>query len=296
MFKVSNRKGIVLAGGLGTRLYPMTLVTSKQLLPVYDKPMIYYPISVLMLSGIREILVITSPKDKEQYELLLKDGTQWGINIKYKIQPKPEGLAQALILAEDFLDGKPSTMILGDNIFFGNMLSDLLIKASIDISQCTIFGYHVSNPQRYGIINFHKNGKVKSIEEKPLNPSSNFAIPGLYFFDKTAPHRAKQLSPSKRGEIEIIDLINSYFKDNLLIVKNMGRGFTWFDTGTQNSLLDASNFICSIFKRQKLIVGSPDEVAFRLGFIDIEKFRNNIHEISNNDYFTSLKELLIDKS
>tara|TARA_B100000242_G_scaffold283226_1_gene245265 strand:- start:1126 stop:1995 length:870 start_codon:yes stop_codon:yes gene_type:complete len=288
---MNNRKGIILAGGLGTRLYPMTLCISKQLLPVYDKPMIYYPISVLMLSGIKEFLLITSQKDLDQFKSLLHDGSQWGIKIYYKIQPKPEGLAQALILAEDFLNGSPSTLILGDNIFFGNKLSDLLIKSSNNNFNCTIFGYHVSNPKRYGVINF-KDKKPISIEEKPFNPKSNFAIPGLYFFDNSASSRAKNITPSKRGELEIIDLIKSYLEDKMLNVEIMGRGFTWFDTGTQNSLLDASNFICSIFNRQRLIVGSPDELAYRLGFIDTKKFKENISKFKDNDYYNSLLNLI----
>ena len=288
---MNNRKGIILAGGLGTRLYPMTICTSKQLLPVYDKPMIYYPISVLMLSGIKEILIITSQKDLEQFKSLLHDGSQWGIEIYYKIQPKPEGLAQALILAEDFLNGCPSILILGDNIFFGNKLSELLIKTSNSNFNCTIFGYHVANPERYGVINF-KDEKPISIEEKPLNPKSNFAIPGLYFFDSSASLRAKKITPSKRGELEIIDLIQSYLEDKTLNVEIMGRGFTWFDTGTQNSLLDASNFISSIFNRQRLIIGSPDEVALRLGFIDKKKFSEYLSKFNDNVYYNSLKKLI----
>ena len=288
---MSKRKGIILAGGLGTRLYPMTLSISKQLLPVYDKPMIYYPLSVLMLSGIKEFLLITSQKDLDQFKSLLHDGSQWGIKIYFKIQPKPEGLAQALILAEDFLNGSPSTLILGDNIFFGNKLSDLLMKSSNNNFNCTIFGYHVSNPERYGVINF-KDKKPISIEEKPSNPTSNFAIPGLYFFDNSASSRAKKITPSKRGELEITDLIKSYLDDKNLNVEIMGRGFTWFDTGTQNSLLDASNFISSIFNRQRLIVGSPDEVAFRLGFIDRKKFKKNLSKFIDNDYYNSLKKLI----
>ena len=288
---MNNRKGIILAGGLGTRLYPMTIYTSKQLLPVYDKPMIYYPISVLMLSGIKEILIITSQKDLEQFKSLLHDGSQWGIEIYYKIQPKPEGLAQALILAEDFLNGCPSILILGDNIFFGNKLSELLIKTSNSNFNFTIFGYHVANPERYGVINF-KDEKPISIEEKPLNPKSNFAIPGLYFFDSSASLRAKKITPSKRGELEIIDLIQSYLEDKTLNVEIMGRGFTWFDTGTQNSLLDASNFISSIFNRQRLIIGSPDEVALRLGFIDKKKFSEYLSKFNDNVYYNSLKKLI----
>jgi glucose-1-phosphate thymidylyltransferase len=288
---MNNRKGIILAGGLGTRLYPITICTSKQLLPVYDKPMIYYPISVLMLSGIKEILLITSQKDLEQFKSLLHDGSHWGIKIYYKIQPKPEGLAQALILAEDFLNGCPSILILGDNIFFGNNLSKLLIKTSNSNFKCTIFGYHVENPERYGVINF-KEEKLISIEEKPLNPKSNLAIPGLYFFDNSASLRAKKIKPSKRGELEIIDLIQSYLEDKSLNVEIMGRSFKWFDTGTQNSLLEASNFIGSIFNRQRLIVGSPDEVALRLGFIDKKKFSEYLSKFNNNIYFNSLKKLI----
>lgn len=267
---MKDRKGIILAGGSGTRLYPLTIAVSKQLLPIYDKPMVYYPLTVLMLAGISDILVITTPEDQILFQRVLGDGDQWGIKISYKIQPNPDGLAQAFIIAEDFLDGAPSAMILGDNFFFGHGLTNMLQVASNQTKGATVFGYHVSDPERYGVIDFEIDGKVKSIIEKPEKPPSNFAITGLYFLDNTATVRAKKINPSERGELEIISLLDTYLTEGCLRVEKMGRGYTWLDTGTHSSLLDASNFVRTLSERQGLQVGSPDEVACLLGWINKE--------------------------
>lgn len=261
------RKGIILAGGSGTRLYPLTTGVSKQLLPVYDKPMIYYPLTVLMLAGVREILIITTPEDQSQFQRVLGDGNQWGIHISYEIQVNPDGLAQAFILAERFLNGSPSILILGDNIFFGHALMNILESANRKHSGATVFGYHVNDPERYGVVGFDEKGEVKSIIEKPTSPESNYAVTGLYFVDETAPERAKKITPSARGELEITSLLQTYLDENSLAVEKMGRGFAWLDTGTHNSLIDAGNFVKTLTERQGLQVGSPDEVAFRLGLI-----------------------------
>ena len=260
------RKGIILAGGLGTRLYPLTKVVSKQLLPIYNKPMIYYPLTVLMLSGIREILIITTPKDQHQFKNLLGDGSQWGIKLSYKIQETPKGIAHAFIIAEKFLDESPSALILGDNIFYGHGLPDLLKKITMNCGT-TILGYHVSNPEQYGVIEFTSEGSIKSIIEKPNIPPSNYAVTGIYFVDKTAPERAKKLKPSKRGELEITSLLESYLVSKLLTFEIIGRGYTWLDTGTFSSLLDASNFIKTLTERQGLELGSPDDVAHLLNWV-----------------------------
>lgn len=262
------RKGIILAGGLGTRLYPLTKVISKQLLPVYDKPMIYYPLSTLMLSGIREIMVITTPNDQEQFKKLLGDGSQWGIKLIYKIQESPDGLAHAFLIAEKFLDGSPSTLILGDNIFFGHGLSKLLRAPYEQNFGATIFAYHLSNPEQYGVLEFKKDGSVKSIIEKPTIPPSNYAVTGLYFVDKTASERSKNIIPSARGELEITSLLESYLNDQLLEVKMMGQGYAWLDTGTFSSLLEASNFVRTLTERQGLQFGSPKETALKLEWIN----------------------------
>ena len=262
------RKGIILAGGTGSRLYPVTLVVSKQLLPIYDKPMIYYPLSVLMLAGIREILIITTPKDCTLFEQLLGDGSQWGINLKYETQESPDGLAQAYIIAEEFLSGDPSALILGDNIFFGHGLPNLLQRISREHSGATILGYHVSNPSQYGVIEFTSDGSIRSIIEKPSSPPSNYAITGLYFLDSSAPERAKKVTRSARGELEITSLLDMYLQDELLHVEKMGRGYAWLDTGTFSSMLDASNFVRTLTERQGLKVGLPDEVALHLGWIN----------------------------
>jgi glucose-1-phosphate thymidylyltransferase len=268
---MTERKGIILAGGSGTRLYPLTIAVSKQLLPIYDKPMIFYPLTVLMLAGIRDILVITTPEDQEQFRRLLGDGGQWGINLHYKIQPSPEGLAQAFILAEDFLAGAPSAMVLGDNIFFGHGLSKLLAEAESQTSGATVFSYHVSDPERYGVVDFNLDGTVKAIIEKPEVPPSNYAVTGLYFVDETAPERAKSVKPSARGELEITALLEAYLRDGDLHVEKMGRGYAWLDTGTHASLLDASNFVRTLTERQGLQVGSPSEVAYQSKWITKEQ-------------------------
>lgn len=264
---MKKRKGIILAGGSGKRLHPVTIAVSKQLLPIYDKPMIYYPLTVLMLAGIKDILIITTPQDQEQFRRLLGSGDQWGICLEYQVQNSPDGLAQAFILAEDFLNGAPSAMVLGDNIFFGHGLPEVLSAANAQMTGATVFGYHVSDPERYGVVSFNNNGEAKNIIEKPNKPPSNYAVTGLYFVDETAPDRAKQVKPSARGELEITSLLESYLRDGRLRVEKMGRGFAWLDTGTHTSLLDASNFVRTLTERQGLQVGSPDEVANHLNWI-----------------------------
>ena len=268
-----SRKGIILAGGSGTRLYPITHSLSKQLLPLYDKPMIYYPLSVLMLAGLREIVVITTPEDQDQFRRLLKDGAQWGMRLEYVSQPKPEGLAQAYLLAEAFLDGSPSTMVLGDNIFFGHALPEMLQRAGARTEGGTVFGYQVADPDRYGVVAFDHDGRVVSIEEKPLKPQSNFAVTGIYVLDGSAAERAHGVKPSPRGELEITELLNSYLADGLLSVERMGRGFAWLDTGTHASLLDAGNFVRTIEERQNVKIGCPEEIAYAEGWIDEAELR-----------------------
>jgi len=287
-----ERKGIILAGGSGTRLYPLTIAASKQLLPVYDKPMVYYPLTVLMLTGIRDILVISTPEDQAQFQRLLGDGSQWGIKLSYKIQPKPEGLAQAFILAEDFLAGAPSAMVLGDNIFFGHGLSKVLAVANEQTSGATVFGYHVSDPERYGVVDFGVNGTVKAIIEKPEVPPSNYAVTGLYFVDETAPERAKLVEPSERGELEIVQLLETYLQDGKLRVEKMGRGYAWLDTGTHTSLLDASNFVRTLTERQGLQVGSPDEVAYLSKWISKEQITAASERFGKNAYGDYLRKLV----
>ena len=281
---MTQRKGIILAGGSGTRLYPLTIAVSKQLLPIYDKPMVYYPLTVLMLAGIKDILIITTPQDQDQFQRLLGDGSQWGIHLEYKVQPSPDGLAQAFILAEKFLDGSPSAMVLGDNIFFGHGLPNILAAADEQTSGATVFGYHVSDPERYGVVEFDEDGEVQRIVEKPDVPRSNYAVTGLYFVDGSAPERAKQVKPSSRGELEITSLLESYLSDSSLNVTKMGRGYAWLDTGTHASLLDASNFVRTLTQRQGLQLGSPDEVAFQLGLIDREAFSIRAKYFHKNHY------------
>ena len=288
---MTPRKGIILAGGSGTRLYPLTMAVSKQLLPIYDKPMIYYPLTVLMLAGIREILIITTLQDQDQFQRLLGDGSQWGIHLEYKIQPSPDGLAQAFILAEDFLDGAPSAMVLGDNIFFGHGLPEALAAADTQTNGATVFGYHVSDPERYGVLAFDENGIVQSIIEKPETPPSNYAVTGLYFVDGSAPERAKQVKPSARGELEITSLLETYLNDATLRVEKMGRGYAWLDTGTHASLLDASNFVRTLTERQGLQVGSPDEVAYQLKWITKEQLRRRADVFGKNKYGKYLDRL-----
>jgi glucose-1-phosphate thymidylyltransferase len=289
---MTQRKGIILAGGSGTRLYPLTMAVSKQLLPIYDKPMIYYPLTVLMLAGIREILIITTPQDQDQFQRLLGDGSQWGIHLEYKIQPSPDGLAQAFILAEDFLDGAPSAMVLGDNIFFGHGLPEALAAADAQTNGATVFGYHVSDPERYGVVAFDENGTVQSIIEKPESPPSNYAVTGLYFVDGSAPERAKQVKPSARGELEITSLLETYLNDGTLRVEKMGRGYAWLDTGTHTSLLDASNFVRTLTERQGLQVGSPDEVAYQLKWITKEQLQRRAEVFGKTKYGQYLVNLI----
>ena len=288
---MKKRKGILLAGGSGTRLYPITMGISKQLLPIYDKPMVYYPLSVLMLAGINEIAIITTPHDINQYRALLGDGSQWGINLTYIIQPKPEGLAQAFILAEEFLNGSESTLILGDNIFHGDGIRELLQKANNSTAAANIFGYHVSDPERYGVIDFDANGNVKSIIEKPKKPRSNHAVVGLYFLDETAPDRAKNIKPSDRGELEITSLLNTYLEDKSLLMHQMSRGYAWLDTGTHASLLDAGNFVRTLQKRQGLQIGSPDIVAFENGWVSRSELELRSEKFSKNAYGDYLKSI-----
>ncbi len=264
----TGRKGIVLAGGSGTRLYPITHSVSKQMLPLYDKPMIYYPLSALMLAHIREVAIISTPRDLPQFQALLGDGSAWGMRFEYIIQPSPEGLAQAYLLAEDFLAGAPSAMVLGDNVFFGEGLSHKLRAADARTVGGTVFGYRVSDPERYGVVEFDRDGKVLSIIEKPETPKSSYAVTGIYFLDATASERAKTIKPSPRGELEITDLLNLYHGDGTLNVETLGRGFAWLDTGTHESLLEAAEFIRTIEDRQNLKVGCPEEIAFLNGWID----------------------------
>ncbi|WP_444463538.1 glucose-1-phosphate thymidylyltransferase RfbA [Rhodobacter capsulatus] len=289
---MTARKGIILAGGSGTRLYPITIGVSKQLLPIYDKPMIYYPLSVLMLAGIREIAVITTPIDQEQFKRTLGDGSQWGLSLTYIAQPSPDGLAQAYILAEEFLDGAPSAMVLGDNIFFGHGLSSLLAEADAHPGGGTVFGYRVADPERYGVVDFDAAGKVRAIIEKPPVPPSNFAVTGLYFLDGSAPQRARKVTPSARGELEIVTLLEMYLAEGSLRVCTMGRGYAWLDTGTHGSLLDAGNFVRTLEKRQGLQTGSPDEIAFERGWIDAEGLRARAKLFGKNDYGDYLRKLL----
>ena len=288
---MTDRKGIILAGGSGTRLYPLTVGVSKQLLPVYDKPMIYYPLTVLMLSGIREVLIISTPDDLPQYKRVLGDGSQWGITLNYTEQPSPDGLAQAFILAEGFLDGAPSALILGDNIFFGHGLPEVLAAADTNQMGATVFEYHVTDPERYGVVGFDDSGNVSSIIEKPKEPASNYAVTGLYFVDGTAPERAKKVKPSARGELEITSLLESYLNEDNLSVEKIGRGFAWLDTGTHGSLLDAGNFVRTITERQGLQVGSPDEVAHKLKWINDVELEANIAEYGKSAYAAYLRKL-----
>ena len=289
---MTQRKGIILAGGSGTRLYPITIGVSKQLLPIYDKPMIYYPLTTLMLSGIREIAIITTPVDQDQFKRTLGDGSQWGIALEYITQPAPDGLAQAYILAEDFLQGAPSAMVLGDNIFFGHGLPILLQEADVATAGGTVFGYHVADPERYGVVDFDANGQVRAIVEKPAKPPSNYAVTGLYFLDETAPERARQVTPSARGELEIASLLEMYLADGDLSVKQMGRGYAWLDTGTHASLLDAGNFVRTLEQRQGLQSGSPDEIAFANGWISADALAERADQFGKNSYGAYLKRLI----
>lgn len=277
-------KGIILAGGSGTRLYPITIGTIKQLLPVYDKPMIYYPLATLMLAGVRDILIISTPEDIDRFKRLFNDGSQLGLSFSYAVQPEPRGIAEALIIGEDFIDNDNVWLILGDNIFFGHGLPELLRRVSIYKDGATIFGYWVADPQRYGVVEFDSSGNVISIEEKPESPKSNYAVTGLYFYDKEAPEIAKTLKPSKRGELEITDLNNEYLKRGKLRVELMGRGFAWLDTGTYDSLLDAAEYVRIIERRQGLKIACIEEIAYRLGYITKEQLIRLAEPLKKNSY------------
>ena len=290
---MTDRKGIILAGGSGTRLYPITIGVSKQLLPIYDKPMVYYPLSVLMLAGIREIAVITTPDDQSQFQRLLGDGSQWGLDLTWIQQPSPDGLAQAYLLAKDFLDGASSAMVLGDNIFFGHGLPKMLARADAQEVGGTVFGYRVADPERYGVLAY-EGDKVSQIIEKPANPPSNYAVTGLYFLDGTAPERAAEVKPSQRGELEITDLLELYLSDGTLNVERMGRGYAWLDTGTHGSLLDAGNFVRTLTSRQGLQSGSPEEIAFEQGWISKEDLMRAAAPLGKNAYGEYLKQVAKD--
>ena len=285
-------KGIILAGGSGTRLYPLTKVTSKQLLPIFDKPMIYYPLSTLMLGGIRDILIISTPDDTPRFEALLGDGSQFGISLSYCVQPSPDGLAQAFILGEEFLAGGPGTMVLGDNIFYGNGFRTLLkaaVKNAEENQRATIFGYYVPDPERFGVVAFDENGKVLDIEEKPKQPKSNYAVTGLYFYPAGVAARANLVQPSARGELEITTLNEMYLHDGLLDVKLLGRGFAWLDTGTMSSLLQAANFVETIQSRQGIVISAPEEIAYINNFIDKEKLMESARAYGKSPYGDHLK-------
>jgi glucose-1-phosphate thymidylyltransferase len=288
----STRKGIILAGGSGTRLYPITRVISKQLLPVYDKPMIYYALSTLMMAGIDEILLISTPNDTPRFTSMLGDGGQWGMNISYAVQPSPDGLAQAFLLGRDFIDNKPSALILGDNIFYGADLGAHLREADARTVGATVFGYHVHDPQRYGVVEFDTRGKVVSIEEKPVKPRSNYAVTGLYFYDKDVCDIAADIAPSVRGELEITDINRRYLERDDLHLETLGRGFAWFDTGTHQSLIEAATFISTVQQRQALLVSSPEEVAFRHGWINAEQLDILAEPLRKTDYGRYLSSLL----
>ena len=286
-------KGIILAGGAGTRLYPLTMVTSKQLLPIYDKPMIYYPLSTLMLAGIKDILIISTPDDTPRFEHLLGDGSQFGINLSYKVQPSPDGLAQAFLLGEEFIGSDTCAMVLGDNIFYGNGFTPLLRKAVADaeLGKSTVFGYYVTDPERFCVVEFDDSGNVVSVEEKPKQPKSNYAITGLYFYDQRVVQLAKQVKPSARGELEITDLNRLYLEEGDLKVQLLGRGFAWLDTGTMDSLVDAADFVRMIEKRQGIKISAPEEIAFRNGWITREKLLESASRYGKSPYGEHLKQV-----
>jgi len=290
--RAKTRKGIILAGGSGTRLHPATLAISKQLLPVYDKPMIYYPLSTLLLAGIRDILIISTPQDTPRFAQLLGDGSQWGVNLQYAVQPSPDGLAQAFLIGEQFIGNSPSALVLGDNIFYGHDFQPLLVRAMERAHGATVFAYHVTDPERYGVAEFDVQGKVLSIDEKPTQPKSNFAVTGLYFYDATVCDKAKALRPSPRGELEITDLNRLYLEQSALQVEIMGRGYAWLDTGTHDSLLDASQFIATLERRQGLKVACPEEIAYRQGWIDASQMEALAQPLKKNGYGQYLLGLL----